>query len=250
MKVSSVDILDIKIARTSLEDTSKKIEYLIKSNQQVYISVAAVDAIILCQDIEEHKKSVNNSYMTLPDGYPLVWVAQLKGIKDIQRTCGPDLMVKEIKNSNKTQYRHYFYGSIEETNRKLIEESKKLCNTINIVGSYSPPFRNMGELENEKIIDDINKANPDILWVGLGAPKQDVWMYNHRDQLNVPVIIGVGAAFDFIAKVKKRAPLWMQKIGLEWFYRLLSEPRRLWKRYLYGNTRFIYLTLKELILKR
>jgi N-acetylglucosaminyldiphosphoundecaprenol N-acetyl-beta-D-mannosaminyltransferase len=120
---------------------------------------------------------------------------------------------------------------------------------INIVGSYAPPFRLCGEEEEEEVLQQINRADPDILWIGLGSPKQDYWMYNHRDKLNVPVMIGAGAAFDFVAGVKPQAPFWMQRSGLEWLFRFLCEPKRLWRRYLIGNSQFIYFLTKDMIRK-
>ena len=118
---------------------------------------------------------------------------------------------------------------------------------MNIVGEYAPPFKSQHVQEDERVVDEINKLNPDVLWIGLGSPKQDYWMYHHRGKLNVPVMVGVGAAFDFIAGTKKQAPMWMRRSGLEWLFRLCSEPRRLWRRYLIGNARFIYLLIKHTI---
>ena len=131
----------------------------------------------------------------------------------------------------------------------MIARLKEKFPNIQIAGHIAPPFKAIGEMEDQPTIDAINQANPDILWIGLGSPKQDYWMCNHRDQLDVPMMCGVGAAFDFLSGVKAHAPKWMQRIGLEWFFRLCCEPRRLWKRYVIGNSQFIYYLITKELLK-
>ena len=139
---------------------------------------------------------------------------------------------------------------MESTCSLLENVLKKKFSNINIAGHYAPLFRPPHAQEDEGVIEQINRLSPDILWVGLGSPKQDYWMYEHRQKLNVPVIIGVGAAFDFIAGTKKQAPKWMRQSGLEWLFRLCCEPQRLWRRYLVGNTRFMYLLIKRVVTTR
>jgi len=157
-------------------------------------------------------------------------------------------MLTSCKLSQQKGLKHYFYGGTEKTNRLLVSKLCERFPRLNVVGDFAPPLRSVGEKEDEAILEQINRVNPDILWVGLGSPKQDYWMYENRAKLDVPVMVGVGAAFDFIAGTKKQAPKWMRRSGLEWLFRLWCEPQRLWKRYLLGNTRFVYLLIKSAII--
>jgi len=156
-------------------------------------------------------------------------------------------MIALCGQGQKKGYKHFLYGGSKSTCSLLKTVLKRRFPDIDIVGEYAPPFRPQHVQEDAKVVDEINRLSPDVLWVGLGSPKQDYWMYHHRDKLNVPVMVGVGAAFDFIAGTKKQAPVWMRKLGLEWLFRLCSEPKRLWKRYLIGNAHFIYLLIKSAI---
>ena len=163
------------------------------------------------------------------------------GFKEAKRVAGPDLMHEIFKLSEENRYKHYFYGSSEETLKQLNIKLKEKYPKINIVGMFSPPFKEEVSLENEEKLNEINKLNPDFIWVGLGAPKQEIWMKLHENKVN-GLMIGVGAGFDYFADKIKRAPKWMQKSSLEWLYRLMQEPRRLFKRYFITNLKFIYLT--------
>lgn len=154
-------------------------------------------------------------------------------------------MQKIFESSDSNGYRHYFYGSTEETLKKLRDKLQEKYPNINIVGMYSPPFRTLTEEEDNEIIKNINNTEADIVWVGLGAPKQEIWMNNHKNKIK-GLMIGVGAGFDYHAGNIKRAPKWMQKCSLEWLYRLLQDPKRLFKRYFRTNTKFIKLVHKEL----
>jgi len=179
----------------------------------------------------------------------LVFLARLKGFDIKERVYGADLMQGFFKIAEQRGYRSYFYGATEETLRKLITNLGKQFPEMKIAGFYSPPFRSLNKQEKEEVINNINKTSPDVLWVGLGCPKQQLWMSEHKDRLKVPVMVGVGAAFDFLSGNKEQAPQWMQDNGLEWLFRLVKEPRRLWKRYLIGNSLFIFLVLKEILNK-
>ena len=180
--------------------------------------------------------------MVTPDGMPLVWIAKSRGFKNIARTYGPELMESLCCSG---RYRHFFYGGTGECLNRLENKLKQRNPQMNIAGRISPPFCEQSEAELRLDIEKINSVKPDILWVGLGSPKQDFWMHKNRDKLNVPVIIGVGAAFDFLSGMKKQAPSWVRHSGLEWLFRLCAEPRRLWRRYLIGNTLFLFLLIKE-----
>jgi N-acetylglucosaminyldiphosphoundecaprenol N-acetyl-beta-D-mannosaminyltransferase len=200
-----------------------------------------------CNKNEQALFSVNAADLATPDGMPVVWIGKLMGYKNIRRVYGPELMQKICEISQNKGYSNYLYGSSPEVLKKLRDRLNKLYPGINFKGVFSPPFRQLTSEEDDKIVGDINNASPDIVWVGLGSPKQDLWMHEHRNKINAPVMIGVGAAFDFVAGTKPQAPRWMRKVGLEWFFRLMTEPKRLWRRYLVDNTLFVWYVGGELV---
>ena|SRR3990167_6120921 len=240
-----IDILGVHISVVDIPKACAYIEDCIARKQKTYVCIAPVSTVVDCQEDLEYRKIINAAGMTTPDGIPLVWLGKLRGEKTIERTYGPDLMEALCNLSQQRGYRHYFLGGTREKNSLLTEKLKARFLKLEISGSYAPPVRSSGEIEEDQVLEQINKARPDVLWVGLGSPKQDYWMRNHRGKLDAPVMIGVGAAFDFMAGTKRQAPVWMRRCGLEWFFRLCSEPRRLWKRYLIGNTKFIYYLLRD-----
>ena len=243
------DICGVPVSSTNIEDACQVIDGWIEAQTKNYVCVAPVSTVVDCQRNVEYRKAVQNADMVTPDGMPLVWLSKLSGDKHIQRTYGPDLMQAFCKYGQEKGRRHFLYGGEEKTCQLLINVLKDKFPDIQIAGKYSPPFRPVHYEEDQEVIDQINDSKADVLWVGLGSPKQDFWMVEHRDKLNAPVIVGVGAAFDFIAGIKPQAPKWMQKCGLEWFFRLCSEPKRLWKRYLVGNSLFIFYITKDFFRK-
>ena len=246
--ISKFSLLNVNVSAINPEVAFNHISERMRGNEKVYVCVAPVSTIMSCQDDEAYRKVVNNADMVTPDGMPVVWLAHLKGHKEVRRTYGPDLMRAVCDKGRDQGCRHYLLGATEETLDKLSEELKEIYPGINIAGKFSPPFHALSDAENDDICRSINDANPDIVWVGLGSPKQDFWMAQNRGNINAPVMVGVGAAFDFLAGVKPQAPKLMQCCGLEWLFRLGCEPGRLWKRYFIGNSRFIYLVFKNLIL--
>ncbi len=245
--LEKINIFGVYVHAVNLKLASQFLEKCIELRQKTYVCVAPVSTIVDCQKDKKYRDVVNKAGMVTPDGMPVVWIGKLKGNQTIERTYGPDVMRYFFSLSQDKGYRHYFYGSTPSTLDKLESNLKNTYSRLDIVGSFSPPMRDIGALENQEILNQINKVKPDVLWVGLGSPKQDFWMVNHRDKLDVPVMIGVGAAFDFLAGTKPQAPVWMQRSGLEWIFRLCSEPKRLWKRYLVGNSLFVFLVIKELL---
>ncbi|MCR4336540.1 MAG: WecB/TagA/CpsF family glycosyltransferase [Candidatus Omnitrophica bacterium] len=245
--LKSIDILGVKIHETNINEVAQVVDNWIQTREKTYVCVANVDTIIHCQDHEDYREVINHASIATPDGMPLVWIGKGRGSKNIQRTYGPDLLLALCDKGQAKKYRHYFYGGTHQGNEKLIEQLKKRFPELNVVGCYAPAFLQSKEKESAQILEKINATSPDILWIGLGAPKQEHWMANHRSLLHVPVMIGVGAAFDFLSGGKPQAPRWMMRVGMEWCFRLCSEPKRLWKRYLIGNTRFLFLFLKDVM---
>ncbi len=238
------DVLGVRVDATNLDLAGARILEMVRDRVRTYICIAPVSTIMDCQRDAAYRRVVENAGMVTPDGMPVVWLGRRAGFP-VERTYGPDLLEAVCVRSARGECSHFFYGGTEETNRKLTERFKAKYPGLNIRGAYAPPLRGTGGREEESVLRMINEARPDILWVGLGSPKQDFWMADHRDALDVPVLIGVGAAFDFLAGTKPQAPRWMQRSGLEWLFRLCCEPRRLWKRYLVGNPHFIYLLIKN-----
>ena len=212
-----------------------------------YVCVTNVNSVVEAQKDAYLKTITNSADLSVCDGMPLVWLARRKGFILPERVYGFALMDALLSESQKYGYRHYLYGSTSEVLEKLVVNIKSKYPGINIAGAYSPPFRDLTGQEKESIVSLVNGCQPDIVWVGLGYPKQEIWMYEFKDKIKCPVLAGVGAAFDFYSGNKKKAPLWMQNAGLEWFFRLCCEPRRLAKRYLVNNPLFIYMLAKNFL---
>jgi N-acetylglucosaminyldiphosphoundecaprenol N-acetyl-beta-D-mannosaminyltransferase len=188
----------------------------------------------------------NNAGMVTPDGMAVVWLLRLKGHKQVRRVYGPDLLLAVCEDGAAKGYRHYFYGGAPGVAETLVEKLSARIPNLQVVGTCAPPFGSISLKEDEEIIQQINRTNADILWVGLGSPKQEIWMQEHLGKINATVMVGVGAAFDFLSGNKAQAPLWLQRSGLEWLFRLLSEPKRLWPRYRH-YPKFAFLALMEIL---
>lgn len=235
------NILGLNVAVTNMKETVQYIQDNLEKLRGKYICITNVHTTVMSYENEEYKNIQNNSALILPDGNPLSSISKKRGYKEAKRVTGPDLMGEIFKISEEKGYRHYFYGSTADTLNLLKVKLKEKYPKLNVVGMYSPPFKPNVTLENEEKLKEINDLKPDFIWVGLGAPKQEKWMSIHKDKLD-GIMIGVGAGFDYFADKIKRAPKWMQKNSLEWFYRFLQEPKRLFKRYFVTNAKFIWLT--------
>lgn len=234
-------ILGVNVAVTNMNDTVKFIKNNIKDLSGKYICVSNVHTTVMSYDDPEYMNIQNSAVLRLPDGKPLSIVEKQRGHKEADRVTGPDLMTELFKDSN---LKHYFYGSSQKTLDTLKEKLTEKYPNIKISGMYSPPYRELTEEENKEVIKMINESDSDIIWIGLGAPKQEKWMYNHQGQIK-GLMIGVGAGFDFHAGNIKRAPKWMQKCALEWLYRLIQNPKKLFKRYMTTNFKFMKLVKQE-----
>lgn len=246
MSITRTNILGVGVSAVNMDMALAAIEGWIQQRERHYVCVANVHTLTECQKAPDFRQIHNQASMVTPDGMPLVWVSRLKGARHVRRVYGPDLLQAVCEVSARKGYRQYFYGGAEGVPEQLAASLADRCPGLQVAGVESPPFRPLTEDEDRETVDRINAAHPDIVWVGLGAPKQERWMAAHFDRLEVPVIVSVGAAFDFHAGVKKQAPRWMQRSGLEWLHRLASEPRRLWKRYLINNPWFVWLVLLQL----
>lgn len=238
-----------KILGTNINvtDMNKTLNYLAEHLEDLrgkYICVSNVHTTVMAYRNEEYRNVQNHAAMALPDGKPLSIVSRKRGYEGARRVPGPDLMPKVFELSREKKYRHYFYGGKQETLDQLITKLKEKYPYLEIVGSDSPPFRDLSEEEDRESIRRLNEAKPDFIWVALGAPKQEFWMYMHENQVN-GVMIGVGAAFDFLAGTVKRAPRWMQEMCLEWLYRILQDPVRMIPRYVSTNFSFLWNVHKE-----
>jgi N-acetylglucosaminyldiphosphoundecaprenol N-acetyl-beta-D-mannosaminyltransferase len=215
------------------------------------IAVTGMHGIMEAHHDHAFKNILNTSSLVVPDGMPLVWLARLKGNKLKRRVYGPELMTAFCEISATKGYKHFLYGGAPGVAEKLAAELTSQYPGLVIAGTYSPPFRPLTAEEDKEVIRQISAAQPDVLWVGLSTPKQEYWMNAHHKVLNVPVLVGVGAAFDIHSGLKKQAPAWMREHGLEWFFRLVQEPKRLWRRYvLYGGEFLFWVTLDLLGLRR
>ena len=237
-------ILKTNISVTNMQETVQYISDNIEQLRGKYICVSNVHTTVMAFRDEEYRRIQNSAEMALPDGKPLSMVSRGRGYAEAKRVPGPDVMPEIFKLSEEKGYRHYFYGGKKETLDRMRDKLLEKYSHLKIVGMYSPPFHPLTQEENEEIIQNINESNPDFIWVALGAPKQEKWMYDHVNKVN-GVMLGVGAAFDFIAGTVRRAPKWMQELCLEWLYRIFQDPKRLLIRYIGTNFSFMVNVAKE-----
>lgn len=240
----------MRVDVTNRDKVIHAIKGLISQKKSGYICVSNVHMCMETFDSEHFRKVVNSADLVIPDGRPLLWTQRLMGFKEAQQVRGQDITNEVCSISQESAVKIGLYGGSDPAVLDKVETNLRLkYPNIKITYKYSPPFRALTDDEAKIVQDEINRAEVDVLFVGIGCPKQEKWMYDQKGSINA-VMLGVGAAFDFIAGTKKHAPIWMQKAGLEWLFRLIAEPRRLWKRYLKQNPRFIWHTFCQCVLKR
>jgi N-acetylglucosaminyldiphosphoundecaprenol N-acetyl-beta-D-mannosaminyltransferase len=244
--IPCVDVLGVRVSVLDIERALDVIDNWVTGGHRNYICISGVHGVMESRRDETLRHIHNRAGLVTADGMPLVWWSRLQGWSDARRVYGPDLMLACCERSITTGYRHFFYGGAEGVADLLALRLSRRFPGLIVAGTYTPPFRPLAPQEDEDVVDMINAASPDIVWVGLGTPKQEYWMAEHVGRLQAPVLIGVGAAFDFHAGLKPQAPRWMQHSGLEWLFRLGTEPRRLWKRYLVNNPAFLWLAVQAL----
>jgi N-acetylglucosaminyldiphosphoundecaprenol N-acetyl-beta-D-mannosaminyltransferase len=233
-----VNVLGVGISALNLQSALAEVAEAIRSRRKGYICVTGVHGVMEAQSNEAFRKILNNAFLCTPDGMPMVWVGKANGHSQMSRVYGPDLMLDICQWSETNSCRHFFYGGAPGVADLLAEKLKVRFPKMQIVGTYTPPFRALNPDEENELREKIRAAQVDIIWVGLSTPKQEKFMAEYLPQLDTTLMVGVGAAFDFLSGRVKQAPRWMQRSGLEWFYRLCSEPRRLAGRYFKNNPVF------------
>ncbi|MEI6077132.1 MAG: WecB/TagA/CpsF family glycosyltransferase [Verrucomicrobiota bacterium] len=234
-----VNVLGVGISVLNLRTALDAMATAIRERRKGYLCVTGVHGVMEAQDDKEFKHILNAAYLCTPDGMPMVWAGKLNGHREMSRVYGPDLMLEVCAWSEGSGAKHFFYGGSEGVAELLAQNLKAKFPQLQVVGTYTPPFRKLTPDEEKCLANQIQAVHPDILWVGLSTPKQEKFMAEYLPKLDVTLMVGVGAAFDFHSGRVKQAPRWMQRSGLEWLYRLGSEPRRLWKRYLRNNPLFL-----------
>ena len=240
-----VRVLGVTISATTMRGAIETLAGWIASGEPHYVCVTGVHGVMESQGDEELRRIHNRSGMTVPDGMPMVWAGHAAGAPWMERVYGPDLMLAVCEAGLEPGWKHYFYGGGDGVAETLSDQLSARFPELRVVGLHTPPFRPLTSEESDRDCDEINDSGADIVWVGLSTPKQERWMAAHIDRLHRAQAIGVGAAFDINAGLLRQAPPWMQQRGLEWAFRLAVEPRRLWRRYLSNNPRFVVQVLRD-----
>lgn len=242
-----LEVLGVGISPLNLSRATGQIESWITDARREYVCLCTVHGVMESQKSERVRDAFNRAGMVTPDGMPLVWLLRRSGHHDSKRVYGPDLMLATIARGIDRGWRHYLYGGRDDVVDRLVSNLSMRYPEMKVVGRSAPPIAPVEDLASDQTAQKINQVRPDIVWVGLGSPKQDLWMAAMRGRLTASVLVGVGAAFDIHAGSLRQAPGWMREGGFEWAFRLSQEPRRLWRRYLINNPWFIYeITRKSL----
>ncbi len=250
-EIPRTNVLGVGVSAVNMPLVLDTIDSWIDQGAHQYVCVRDVHGVMESQRDDSLGRIHSEAGLVTPDGMPLVWLSRLGGHKHVCRVYGPDLMLAECERSAEVGHRHFLYGGAPGVADTLKERLEQRYPGLQVVGTYSPPYRELTLEEDERVVRMLNQSGADIIWVGLGSPKQERWMAAHVGRLSAAVMVGVGAAFDFHAGAKRQAPKWMQRSGLEWLFRLVSEPRRLWRRYLVDNPLFCWLlALQALGLRR
>jgi N-acetylglucosaminyldiphosphoundecaprenol N-acetyl-beta-D-mannosaminyltransferase len=241
-----VNILGVGVSALSMDAALRESERFLDSGQRGYVCVTGVHGIIEAQGDQSFRNILNNSFLTTPDGMPTVWLGHLHGFKEMTRVYGPDYMLGLCERSMERGYRHFLYGGKPGVAEELRTELTRRFPTLKIVGTYCPPFRPLNAQEETDLCEQLERSQADVLWCGLSTPKQERFMAAYSSRLPVRLMVGVGAAFDLLSGNLREAPDWMKRSGLQWLYRLIREPKRLWRRYLINNPRFMWLTFLQI----
>lgn len=235
-----VNVLGVGVTPTNIPAAVAAIAGWIEQRDSRYVCVTSVHGIVESLHDPALRQIHNRSGLTVPDGMPLVWLSRWADHAEADRVYGPDLMLAVCAMASGAGYRHYFYGGAAGVAELLALKLQQRFPGLQVAGTYCPPFRPLTPQEDAAVVAQINAARPDIVWIGLSTPKQERWMAEHIGRISAPILIGVGAAFDFHTQRVRQAPAWMQRHGLEWLFRLTQEPHRLWRRYLLGHPQFVW----------
>jgi N-acetylglucosaminyldiphosphoundecaprenol N-acetyl-beta-D-mannosaminyltransferase len=254
-EIPSFRVLDVRVNSVQIPDVVQILERWIgervigERGRARYVAVTGMHGVSESREDAYFREVLDHADLVIADGMPLVWMGRFQGHKQMKRrACGPELFEIFCRETG-AKYRHFFYGGAPGV-ADLVSRSLQERHGIRVAGTYCPPFRPLTEAEEADVQRIVAAAAPDILWVGLSTPKQEKWMYQHRDSFPVPVMLGVGAAFDMSCGRLKRAPKWMREHGLEWLYRLVSEPTRLWRRYIINGSKFAWAVCMEDVMPR
>jgi N-acetylglucosaminyldiphosphoundecaprenol N-acetyl-beta-D-mannosaminyltransferase len=246
MEYSRQNVLGVQIGAIDMPVALDQIRGWIENKERQYICVAPAHSVMDAYKSPELRTIMNMSGMVTPDGMGIVWLLKLFGHRHVRRVYGPDLVKAVCGMGVRRGYRHFFYGGEDGVARGMASKLVSLIPGLQIAGMHTPPRGTAGQSKDDRMVELINSHSPDIVWIGLSSPKQEYWMAEHLGRIQAPVMIGVGAAFDFIAGTKPQAPRWVQRSGFEWLFRLISEPRRLWPRYR-QYPKFVLLALAQLL---
>ncbi len=241
-------VLGVLVDAVQIPDVIARMEEWIAKREACHlVAVTDMHSMMEAQQDAQFKAILNSADLVVPDGFPLVWLGRRKGFPRLRRRVyGPELMLRFCEESAPKAYRHFFFGGAPGVAEELARRFASRFSGLVVAGTFCPPFRLLTAEENQAAIAVVERSRADIVWVGLGAPKQERWMFANRDNLRVPLLVGVGAAFDFHTGRVAQAPVWMREHGLEWLFRFSQEPRRLWRRYLIYGTQFAFYVLLEL----
>lgn len=241
-----VNVLGVGISAIDMKEAICACDDLIAAKQCGYVCVTGVHGVMEAQSDPEFRKILNRSFRSVPDGMPTVWVGRLQGRRSMRRVYGPDFMIQFCGQSVARNYRHFLYGGNQGVAEQLAENLRRRIPGLQIVGTYTPPFRQLNADEERELAAKVQESKPDVIWVGLSTPKQERFMARYLGQLDTKLMVGVGAAFDVHTGRIKDAPAWVKAAGLQWLHRLLLEPRRLARRYLVNNPKFVVRVLLQL----
>jgi N-acetylglucosaminyldiphosphoundecaprenol N-acetyl-beta-D-mannosaminyltransferase len=240
------NVLGVGVSAINLDSALARIAGALEARTKGYVCVTGVHGVSEAQRDPAFRAILNGAFLNTPDGMPTVWVGRMQGFREMDRVYGPDLMLAVCRYTAERGHTHFLYGGAEGVADELRRRLEARFPGLRIVGTYTPPFRPLNAAEAEDLIRRVAALKPDIIWVGLSTPKQEKFMAEYWRKLDTTLLFGVGAAFDFHAGRVRQAPRWMQRSGLEWFYRLGCEPRRLWRRYLKNNPLFILRILGQM----
>jgi N-acetylglucosaminyldiphosphoundecaprenol N-acetyl-beta-D-mannosaminyltransferase len=243
---SCVKILGVKVHATSMDRALSRLERAVEQGEKGYVCVTGVQGVMEAQMDPSLKDIINRALLNIPDGRPTVWVGWLRGLVQMRQVTGPTMMLRICALSPEKGYKHFFYGGNNGVADQLKEALTQRFPGLNVVGTYTPPFRPLTAEEEAELIRKVAEVKPDFFWVGLSTPKQERFMDQYSAKLDAKVMVGVGAAFDIHTGRIKDAPYWMKLTGVQWMHRIYQDPKRLWKRYLINNPKFVYRIVLEL----